>query len=570
LFVWRNNSLLMVYSLASLAFVIAWLLPGHYFPWHNFQQEVAAALGAVLLALAALVSPQVGRIKVPWIAAFALVLAVVPWLQWFTGRVHFFADALLPSLYLCAFAMTVMASRALAHADGERFVGSIFTAVLLGAFLSMAIGLVQWLQLGPVAFMENMPNGGRVYANFTQPNHLACLLGLGISPVIWLHERRHVRGATALLALGFLAWGLVMTQSRVAIAIVAMYFCWWFIGLRRVPLRTPMSAGVGALFLFTGLAMLWAPINSELGTVARSVVDRVQSAGTRAIHWPALWDAATREPWFGWGWMQVGAAQQAVALDHPVSHEWITYSHNLLLDLWVWNGLLIGSAAIATIGLWALTRCVACRDATTWALLAAGGTITVYAMAEFPHAYTFFLLLLAVLVGAVEAKHDAGGAERAVPKWAYALPSAGMAGLLTLICFDYLEVEEASRRTPRPPDVVLLDNQRELVWFRLTHATPGMAEQDLKRMKALSLRYMPPPVMLRYALASGLNGQPQEAARSLRLICNMWPQRNCDEGASSWRALQSRYPELKAIEFPSAGQPDYLSTRSTIIEIKAN
>jgi len=42
--------------------------------------------------------------------------------------------------------------------------------------------------------MENLDRGDRVYANFTQPNHLASLLGLGAAGILWAYERRRIGG----------------------------------------------------------------------------------------------------------------------------------------------------------------------------------------------------------------------------------------------------------------------------------------------------------------------------------------------------------------------------------------
>jgi hypothetical protein len=561
----------MIYVFGLAAFCVGWLLPGHYFPWHSFEQEVAAAIGALLLALAAVASADVRRLPLPRIAIAALVFAAVPMTQWFFGEVPFLADALLPGLYLCAFGLTIAVSMALARADGDRYVGALFGAILLGAFASIAIGLAQWLRLGPSPLMENLPQGDRVYANFTQPNQLAALVGMAIAPVAWLFETRRIGRWPAFLALWFLALGLVMTQARVGWLVVMMFLLWWWLAHTRAALRSTWPGVALAASIFVAMTLLWTRLNAALdSSTATALTERVQVIGGRSIHWPAMWDAAWRRPLAGWGWMQVGAAQRAVALDHPASHEWITYSHNVFLDLLVWNGLVIGALAIGAVVWWAAGRCLACRDAVTWSLLAAGGVIATYAMVEFPHAYLFFLLLLALVVGAAEARLAAadpvsGGIT--IPKWAFAATSTVMVGMLAWICLEYREVEEASRRTrlaeeryvvpgqePRTPDVTLLDNQRDYLWLRLTEPREGMSEGDMERMRRVDQRYMTPAVLLRFATAAGLNGRPEEAKRNLQLICWIWKPKYCDEGRVSWGALQERFPKLRWIGFPGPAE----------------
>lgn len=558
----------MIYCFGLAAFCIAWLIPGHYFPWTGFQQETVAAIGALLLAVAALASTGVSRLHVPRIAIGTLLLAAVPMLQWMTGRVPYLGDAALSSMYLCAFALTIVAATALAHKFNDTFAAGVFAAILVGAILSAGIGWAQWLQIGFDAPIEHLDAGARVYANFTQPNHLASLLGMGIVAAIWLFETRRIGLFGVTLLLAYLGFGVVMTQSRTGWAFVAMLVVWWAVGHRKTDLRST-GYGVGVSVLaFIAMTKLWAPLNAALDMPTATVLaDRATVVGARSINWAVLWDAAWRHPWLGWGWMRVAEAQQAATLDHPPSHEWIGFSHNIILDLWLWNGLILGSVLGIAIATWIVTRCIRCRDASTWAMLAAGGVLLTHALLEFPHAYLYFLLPLAVFVGFVESRTDAKAPS--VSNWTFGLSCSVMAGLLVWVCQEYLSIEEAARsqrlkeagyvvsgREPEVPNVMLLDNQRDFLWFRMTEARIGMSKEDLERMRQVNLRFMPPAVLLRYAIAAGLNGETAQAERNLRLICHMWSKRNCDEGRTSWAALQTKYPSLQAIDFPEPKSDD--------------
>lgn len=553
----------MIYSFGLAAFCLAWLLPGHYFPWTGFQQETVAAIGALLLALAAVASTGMRRLQVPWIALGAVLLAAVPLLQWLGGRVPYLGDAALSSLYLCAFALTIVAAGTLARKFDETFAAGVFAAILVGAMVSAAIGLAQWLQVGFDAPIEHMVFGDRVYANFTQPNHLASLLGMGIVAAIWLFETRRIGLAGVALLLAYLGFGVVMTASRTGWAFVAVLALWWLLGRRNVGLRTT-AYGVGASVLgFIATTKLWASLNAALDIPTGTVlVERATVVGVRSINWAVLWDAAWREPWLGWGWMRVAEAQQAATLDHPPSYEWINFSHNFVLDLWLWNGLILGSVLNVAIVAWIATRCLRCRDVTTWAMLAAGGVLLTHALLEFPHAYLYFLLPLAVFVGFVESRTETSA--HAVSNWTFGLSCSAMVGMLFWVCQEYLAIEDVARaqrlkeagyvvsgKEPKVPNVVLLDNQRDFLWFRMTEARAGMSADDLERMRQVNQRFMPPAVLLRYAIAAGLNDKPAAAERNLRLICHMWPKHNCDEGRTNWAALQSKFPPLRAIGFPA-------------------
>ena len=145
-----------------------------------------------------------------------------------------------------------------------------------------------------------------------------------------------------------------------------------------------------------------------------------------------------------------GRGTTAIALHHTRSHEWISFSHNILLDLLVWNGVVIGGLVCVAITGWIASRCLRCRDAGTWAMLAAGGVLLTHALLEYPHAYAYFLLPMAVFIGVVEARVEDGGPKArfipSVPNWTFGVLSAAMAGCLIWVCLEYLEIEEAHRR----------------------------------------------------------------------------------------------------------------------------
>jgi hypothetical protein len=344
---------------------------------------------------------------------------------------------------------------------------------------------------------------------------------------------------------------------------------WALLMRRRLALRASGRAVAVALALFVVVTLLWQPLNAVLDlSMAEATSQRVSSVGTRPINWLTLLDAAWRSPWLGYGWFQVSVAQQVAVLDHPARHEWLTYSHNGAIDLLIYNGIPLGLALCAAGAWWIGSRFKRCRDVNSWALLGGVGALLIHAMLEYPLAYAYFLFPLGLMIGIIEARY-AG----AVPNVrVFAMPRLLFAGLLTVmlgmqawIWIEYLEIEDAGRRmrlkeagyiangqVPTVPDVVLLDNQREFLWFRITPASEGMTSQELDMMRTVSQRFAPPAAMLRYALAAGLNGREAEASRTLKVLCHMWTAVNCDEGRDAWKSAQEKYPRLRAIAYPES------------------
>lgn len=562
----------MIYGLGLIAFCLAWQTPGHYFPWAGFQQDTAAAVGAELTALAVVVTVREWPVRIPPLALSAVLLALVAMLQWTTGFVPYLSDALMPAAYLVAFAATIITGLQLTRSS-TNFTGALFATFGVGAFVSVGLGLAQWGGLGPYGFLEALGRDHRVFANFTQPNHLASLLGLGAVAFLWAYESRRIGGFVASLALGFMAWGLVMTQSRVAWLSVLLLVVLSLIYRRRLALRTTVGALVGAIALFMAMVLAWGPLNSHLqsGVGTSPLADRVQS-GYRLIHWETLWDALIRSPWFGYGWMQVPSAQQAAVLDHPPTFEQLGSSHNQFLDLLLWNGIPLGLLTIGVIVWWAVSRMRRCADVDSWAFIAGLGVLFAHSMVEFPLQYAYFLLPAALMIGAIEARQpqpDAILRQVRIGRGAYASVALALAVFLGFVATEYFDLEEQVRRVrlrevgvierpgweARVPDVPLLDAQREYVrmWLLVQHE--GMTPAELDWLHTVSRRFPTPPALTRYAFAAGLNGHPDEATRALKILCFEHLRRHCDDTRKRWEKLVEQHPPLAAIQFPQTPPP---------------
>lgn len=553
----------MIYAFGLLALGLAWLLPGHYYPWVAFQQDTLSACGAWLIGLAAVVSVREWPARVSPLACVSGVLALVPLVQWATGILPFVSDALLAASYLMAFALTIIAGTQVARS--RQFVGGLLATIGIAAAVSVGLCLVQWLDLGPIGFVEQLGPGSRMAANFTQPNQLASLLGMAVVAVIWAFERRRIGGPVATAALSFVGCGLVMTQARVSWLFVLVFILMWALGRRRIPLRTPGYAVAVASALFGLAVFAWAPLNASMhtGAFAVPVAERAQ-AGYRLAHWETLWDALMRSPWIGYGWQQTSVAQQAAVLDHPPTFESLIASHNQLLDLLIWNGFPIGLLVIAFIGWWAVTRMRRCVDIDTWAMLTALGVLFTHSMVEFPLQYAYFLLPAGLMIGVIEARSVVEARPPvSMARGLFVCALLLMAGLLATVFLEYVKVEEAVRRVrlrdagyvqpgfaPEVPRVDLLDGPREYIWLMLVVPHEHMPPADLDKMRAIVSRNNTPAAMLRYAAAATLNDRNAEADRVLRIMCRTQLERQCDQGRKLWAAWVTSQPRLGSVRYP--------------------
>jgi O-antigen ligase len=559
---------------------VSFLLPNHYSPWTSFHQELGAAIAFAPLVIWTAASQP----RLPAIALLALLFSLVPLVQFVFGKIYFAGDAWIAFLYIAGFGVAVAAGSRFATVPAQQETTwhqliPFWMALTLSALVSVAIAVHQWLDLGLLGiFIVDMPPGGRPFANFAQPNQLATLLLLGIAGIAFLFELGRLRGWIGVVAIVVLLFGIVMTGSRSPVLALVWLYPAYFLLRRRCGLRTTPLAFTSLTLLFAAGLLSWASLNEAmlLGSSASSAVGRLSTPGVRVLYWQSMLDAISRAPWTGFGWGQLGLAQNLVALDHPATHEYFESAHNLILDLILANGVPIGLSISAALFAWFYSQVQRCRDPSTWATLLALGFLFNHAMLEYPLHYAFFLLPAGFLMGVLAQVQPTTWdllASR-IPR----LPSTMVVNGFALSClvglgvvgFEYpgwenewrkLQFEERKLNYPSNTErmtPLLLTQIDELIKLSRTDIVPGMPAAQLENMRKVSLRFSYPSSMYRYALALALNGDPTTATTVLERLCAMQAKKHCIDASSQWKKLaDNQYPQLLMIPFPvTAGDTD--------------
>jgi O-antigen ligase len=552
-------------ALGLLLVSLSWVVPGRFLPWPAFRQEVIAGVGFVLLAGAAL--EQSKHLVWPRLAFAAFAVATVPLIQCALDQIQFRGDAIVCALYLAGFALSLAVGASLAHGAlrGQLLEGLMLCLIVVGV-VSTGMAFNQWL--GPSVLdgiVEGIAPRSRPYANMGQPNHLATQLILGIVAVVYCYEQRRIGNAPAALAVVWMGWGVVLTQSRMAWLALATLFIWWLLMRRRAALRTtPIAMAIGAsafvigVWLLPALLSFWSgPADFEGGQVRLAT-------GTRLGHWQTLWAALMRSPWFGYGWNQVANAQFEVAVDFPFIGEWTTQSHNLVLDLLIYNGLPLGLLICAALVAWFVSQIAACRNAQSWCLLMMLFALFVHALLEYPLHFSYYLLLTGLLMGFAGESSPALPPARRAPRITLAIPTLALALLAGAIGLEYLKAEEALRdleltarrigpaasELPRA-DWFFVDGWAAYHRAVTVGVEAGMPANEIENLRRVARRYPYPNVLERYALASALNGQFDVAKHVLLHSCKVHTLPICEGLQRRWKTSQSEHPALRGLAFPA-------------------
>lgn len=510
-------------SLISLGF--GWLLPIRGQLWSSFYPELSVLVGIAFLALVFL--PRLSRFTLP--IAGILLVSLIPLGQVYIGTLMFSGDGWLNSIYISSFFLAVVVGFNFGLSDelNGRFVDSFAVVLLVASILSALIGIRQWLGLAD-SDLELHYNGARAYANLGQPNHLGTLLCLGLIALVYLFERRKLERITASMLATVTLFALVTTQSRTPFLIGLSVIVFWWWQCRRFQLQLTSLWLVGWFCAFIAVYILFPSLSDELVLPSQNLEARADPS-RRFELWAVAWKAIMEGPALGYGWGQIITAQIAVN-DELALQGLMFYSHNLFLDILLWNGIWVGGLIIVCTAFWVFRLLLAApRLETTFALLVLGAIFT-HAMVEFPHAYAYFILPAGLMLGVAESGRSEGCAS-GMSGWVRYLLGLIIATVLVVSVREYQHyaLNDFNRRIAAAGVIGfeqqelsgsfrLFSQLEALQNFREIELTDKLSDDDLNKMSRVALRYPYLANLYRYSLALFLNKRYNDGAVQLKLL----------------------------------------------------
>lgn len=548
--------------LGSGALLASWLAPNHYPPWTSFHGEAAAFAALCFFCAARALRPGPAALgSWAWLPAGLLALIL---LQWGTGQILYGGDALLSALYVFGAAMACWLGTLTHDQRKPDTLTWLAALVVTGAAISVYLGLLQWLRMEQTFGIFAAERGPemRVFANLGQPNHLGTLCLMGCVLAWWLRLQGWLRRWQFVAMLAWLSLGVTFTESRSALAgaLVAGALLLWHGQLPRVR-RIVLSWWAG---LVAGYLLL--PHLNAFLLLAPTRDVQLQDDNARGTMWHQALAAIGEAPWTGWGWRQSMLALKHAAVQVP-GHLATDYAHNVVLDLLVWVGLPLGLLLLGGAAWWMLRAWRRIADTRQLFLFVATLPFFIHSLFEFPFAYSYFLLPVAWLLGALGASQAAGRSAAPVRqrdlRWPLLAVSLAFAGLGLAIALEYLDAEEdyrvmrfeLRRVGHRPagyeaPDLVLLTQLKELLVVGRIEPAAGLPPATIRRMANASARNGWATLDLTYAAALGLNGQPEEASRQLALMQAVYGKKSAAEAFTLFRGFQAVHPELARVRIP--------------------
>ncbi|WP_216069158.1 O-antigen ligase family protein, partial [Acinetobacter ursingii] len=313
------------------------------------------------------------------------------------GLVYFLQDALFSTIYFSIFILSVFIGLNI-KANQQKKIFNLFLAMLVFVgCISVLMALNQRFMWLTSDLLFSMNYGNRATANLAQPNQLSTLLIISLFSLFYLYQNQKINkimmyGVTLIFLIG-----IVMTQSRSAWASCIVLSVLYLYFYHR---KTDVIHVLKLNTVFVGLTLnIPSLLNFLTSTQSSTAIDRLQDGSTRFRIWPQLIHAAMNEPWTGYGWGQVSVAQLSTMTSQSTQGEWFTYSHNLFLDIMLWNGLIFGTV-ISLLIIYLLYHCYVNLKSKQDLLLFLGFmAFFVHSCLEYPYAYTYLLIPSGIFLG---------------------------------------------------------------------------------------------------------------------------------------------------------------------------
>ncbi len=337
---------------------------------------------------------------IPKIALFFILIGLIPIAQYSLGQIVYFDKAILSFIYIVSFWLAIVIG--FNSVDKYKCSLDYFYWVILGCGLvSSIIAIAQWLNI-EMSIDWVIPARSRPFANMAQPNHLATFLLLGLMSCLYFYENKKINSKFLLLFSLVLLTVIAMTHSRTAW--VALLFVYLYLTMSHKRNIINLNLKKQSLLLaYFAVAAILLPLIKASGLKlenAVAITQRSSSILERIQIWKQGIAAIKHQPLWGYGWNQSSFAQYDT-FQIGYAKRYTTSFHNIFLDIIVWCGIPIGITIIAVCTFIVIRALLKSISSSQICLITSVCIILIHALFEFPLSYSYFLLPLGFMLGAL-------------------------------------------------------------------------------------------------------------------------------------------------------------------------
>lgn len=397
-----NNKFLynLLLTLGFLFFILSFISTINYPPWHQFIANFSIYLSIICFLFSILFQNK--EIRINYWSYLFLIISIIPIIQYLFGYIYFLSTAFLSFSYLFIFFIVSVIFSNL-FKQNEKFILRIVVLVILFiTWFNIFVSYIQWLNidLNNFFFLENKKN--RVFGNLGQPNNFASLLLISFVVLIYWFESKKIKILLFYFNSFNIIFCLALTQSRAGILgfLAIMLFLilfrtrFYFINLKIVSITTIYFILINLYIIkLQNVITNWMGIDF-LGD--KSLVERAVNENTRFEIWSFFLKAIFEKPWFGYGWYQTQASQY---YNFTNLEGRFVSAHNIFLDIFIWNGIIIGSIIIFALVFLLIFILMKINDNKDYLIFLVFFILLNHSLFEFPLFYPYFIFIFSIFLG---------------------------------------------------------------------------------------------------------------------------------------------------------------------------
>ncbi|WP_180084565.1 PglL family O-oligosaccharyltransferase [Acinetobacter sp. YH12145] len=402
-----KNTMLL---LSAIMLALAWLNTSYFQPWVTFISDYCAFTSLFFFIVVIVFFKENTKIEIPYINLFLIFIILIPIIQYQFGIIIYWSTAFLSSSYLIGFFLSIIFGYNYYKKDPGILNKIIFLFVICAIFQSL-ISIVQWLGLSADISWIIERNSSRMYGNFAQPNHLASFLLAALVGLLYLREKENI-GWLITNTLSFIfIFSLVLTQSRTSLItflFITLYIIFYSKYFDNIRIKSIFYMNLIFWFLTFFTQELNVRLNESVGLniiIKSSMQQRITTGYDRIDMWKNYLSYIYDQPWFGYGWGQVQLSQYYHINSMKV---WYTSSHNIILDILLWNGIVVGLLIVIFTFIFMVKIFIHLPRCELLLIYLMVFVFFIHAFFEFPLDYAYFLLPVGILIGILQAVSNKG------------------------------------------------------------------------------------------------------------------------------------------------------------------
>lgn len=392
------------YTIVSGVFFLgsAFIIPNTSNLSSTLYKELIAVLG--LLILLTVKSFDYKKILIPKNFYWFLFVIFIIFIQLIVGEIYFFQDFFFAISFLVILFLSFLLGFNERLNGDDLIVKKIAWIFIIVVQISFLIAINQKIEIVQNFFLFSSSYNGRSTANLGQPNQFSTLILITFFLLCYLREKNSLNNMVFNILSFCLIFANVMTQSRSAwISVILISLLYLLKFQKKIELRRVIFFNIVFWTLVYCVPLLFNLIFFQKNSY--STFDRLTMGSSRFEIWPQLLKAVFHKPFIGYGWGQTGVAQLETINKSSTKGEWFTYSHNLFLDLMLWNGFFIGLIISILILCFLIELYSSIKNKSDLFLFFCVVAFFVHCLLEYPFAYTYFLIPVGFLCGYISTEN---------------------------------------------------------------------------------------------------------------------------------------------------------------------